>query len=140
MAQPPPLSAQDAATLIAAAFDNAFDKHTTSIAEVVAGTMRQIQRDSQASTANNNSYLKAEETVYTDVWAFTDRLTDLATVQTEEKVKAVWTTCLQATALAWHTTELTDLEKTALSQGSVELICKSLQDRFRTSYSDAVIG
>ncbi|RYC55019.1 hypothetical protein CHU98_g11190 [Xylaria longipes] len=157
MSQPQnqPLSAQDAANLIAAAFE----RHKTDITEVVARTLNQIQRDSPGPAGNGHS-LKAEEvgffnpstkdndgsgavahgkqTIYTDVWAFTDRLSHLAVTHGEEKVKTVWTTCLQATALAWHTTELTDLEKTALRGGTVQLICETLQKRFKKNHSDAL--
>ncbi|KAI0905914.1 hypothetical protein F4823DRAFT_110235 [Ustulina deusta] len=150
----PSLSAEDAANLIAAAFE----RHKSEILELISRALTQVQRDSPAP--GNGSSLKAEEvgffnpsltdrdgsgsiaqgrqTIYTDVWAFTDRLAHLAETHGEDKVKTVWTTCLQATALAWHTTELTDLEKTALRTGNVQLICKSIQDRFKKNHSDAL--
>ncbi|KAI0860388.1 hypothetical protein F4860DRAFT_216690 [Xylaria cubensis] len=65
------------------------------------------------------SVARGKQIIYADVWAFTDRLQHLAASCGEDKVKTVRTTCLQATAFAWHTTELTDLEKTTLRTGTV---------------------
>ncbi|GAW26153.1 putative transposon Ty3-I Gag-Pol polyprotein [Rosellinia necatrix] len=162
MSQPPPpqpLSAEDAATLIAAAFS----RQKSDISQIVAHTIQQMQEGTPASShsgINGNGNLKPEEvgffnpsskdydgsgalsqgkqTIYTDVWAFTDRLRHLAGVHGEAKVNTVWTTCLQATALSWHTTELTDAEKAALRTGTVENICTKLQTRFRRNHSEAL--
>ncbi|KAI0860172.1 hypothetical protein F4860DRAFT_480350 [Xylaria cubensis] len=77
-------------------------------------------------------------TIYTNVHAFTNRLDHLATTRGEQAVKDVWGLCLQGTALHWHTIELSDLERTALSQGDVALIRKTLEDRFKKTKSDAL--
>ncbi|KAI1430791.1 hypothetical protein GGR50DRAFT_698666 [Xylaria sp. CBS 124048] len=149
-----------AADLIAAAFE----RQKSDISQIVAQTIKALQQERAPETPNGTTptrtTLKSEEvgfynpsirdadgsgavasgkqTVYTDVWAFTDRLTHLAAVHGDDKLKAVWTTCLQGTALSWHTTELTDLEKRALQGGDISLICETLQKRFKANHSDAL--
>ncbi|KAI1281036.1 hypothetical protein F5Y07DRAFT_317004 [Xylaria sp. FL0933] len=137
------------------------------VSRTVAATMDSFRQKGNQNGENGNvntntSILKAEEvgffnpsfkdhdgsgavaqgkqTIYTDVWAFTDRLTHLAVTHGEDKVRTVWTTCLQATALSWHTMELTDLEKDALRTGDVKRICTALQNRFKTNHSDALLS
>ncbi|KAI2624532.1 hypothetical protein GGS21DRAFT_541257 [Xylaria nigripes] len=139
------LTPEAAANLIAAAFE----RHKADISEIVTRTMAQIQTEAQPNNTTSPN-LKADEvgyfnpslrddegagvvahgkqSIYTDVWAFTDRLTQLAESVGETK----------ATALAWHSTELTELEKTALHSGSIQLICQTLQKRFKKNHSDAL--
>jgi len=77
-------------------------------------------------------------TIFTDVYAFTERLKHLKETRGELAVKEVWTTCLQSTALNWHATELTNLERTALSQGTVDLVCSTLENHFKRNPSEAL--
>ena len=56
---------------------------------------------------------------YRDVYAFQDRLQDLVPLKGEDKVREVIPTCLRGSALIWHSTELTELEKRGLRNASV---------------------
>ncbi|KAI1820165.1 hypothetical protein F4861DRAFT_543176 [Xylaria intraflava] len=150
------LTPEAAANLIAAAFE----RQNANIAEVVALTMQQIQAAGTHPPAGSGS-LKAEEvgffnpslrdtdgsgtvthgkqTIYTDIWAFTARLKHLTSVHGWPKVQTVWTTCLQAMALQWHSTELTDEERmTYASTPDVELVTTALEKRFKKSHADAL--
>lgn len=59
-------------------------------------------------------------TFYRDVYAFVDRLKDIATIKSSDKVREVLPTCFRGEALIWHSTELTDLEKTLLRTAPLE--------------------
>ncbi|KAI1127019.1 hypothetical protein F5Y10DRAFT_202175 [Nemania abortiva] len=59
-------------------------------------------------------------TIYTNVHVFTNRLRHLAATRGEQVVREVWGLCLQGTALHWHTVELSDLERAALSKGPID--------------------
>jgi len=137
--QPQPLTAADAANLIAAAFEryaqfsNAGNQNGALKADEV-GYFNPSLPDPQETGA----VAQGKQTIYTDVWSFTDRLMDLSRIYGEQKVKAVWITCLQNTALAWHTTELTETDKAALNAGPLFHICDKLQTRFKKNHSDAL--
>lgn len=72
------------------------------------------------------------------MFTFTDCLQHLAATRTEQAVKEVWTTCLQGTALSWHSAELSDLERRGLALGTLDEACGVLQNRFKCNLSDAL--
>lgn len=51
---------------------------------------------------------------YHDVYAFTDRLNDMAIVRGEEELRTVIPQTLRGSALIWHSTELLAVEKEIL--------------------------
>lgn len=53
-------------------------------------------------------------TVYNDVYTFTDRVKYIVTIKGDKVVRLNLIACLRGTAIAWHTTELTDSEKRSL--------------------------
>ncbi|KAF3059633.1 hypothetical protein GL218_04751 [Daldinia childiae] len=77
-------------------------------------------------------------TVFTNIFPFTDRLRQLAVSHGEGNVKAVWINCLQETALAWYSMELTDIEKDALQKLSLDWVIHQLIKAFRKSPSNAL--
>lgn len=48
---------------------------------------------------------------YKDIYAFIDRLKDMAPIKGEDKLRTVIPQCLRGTALIWHSTELSDVQK-----------------------------
>lgn len=56
--------------------------------------------------------------LYRDVYTFIDRLKDMALVRGEDKLRTAIPLCLRGSALIWHTTELSDLEKRLLRSKS----------------------
>lgn len=156
----PPLTLADATSLLL----RGLEAQQTQVATVVARAFDEARRRGGTPTGggegNANSRLKSDEvgyfnptakdmdgtgitssgklTVYTDVYTFTNRLRHLAETRGEQAVKEVWTTCLQSTALSWHSTELTNLERTALSNGNLDLVCSELERQFKRNVSVAL--
>ena len=58
---------------------------------------------------------------YRDVFAFVDRLKDMAPLKGPEKLRTVLPQCLRGAALIWHSTELTDLEKSMIREASLDM-------------------
>ena len=77
-------------------------------------------------------------TFYKDIYAFVDRLKDFVEIKGEEKVREVLPMCFRGESLTWHSTELTDLEKTLLRTASLTAWYDSLIKRFKERASVAV--
>ena len=77
---------------------------------------------------------------YKDVYAFADRLRDLAAIKGLEKVQEVWTTCLRGTAHQWYSSELTMREKNLLRTASIDSIITDLIERFKEQGSVALLA
>ena len=75
---------------------------------------------------------------YKDIYAFVDRLKDVAADKGEDKVRETLTTCFRGEALTWHSAELTDLEKTLLRTADLSVWCDSLIKRFKERATVAV--
>ncbi len=75
---------------------------------------------------------------YRDVYAFIDRLKDLVSLKGEDKTREVLPTCLRGSALIWHSTELTELEKRGLRNASVDEWCETLVEKFKERTSVAL--
>ena len=58
---------------------------------------------------------------YKDIYAFVDRIKDLVELKGEDKVREVLPTCFRGEALTWHSTELTELEKTLLRTATLSV-------------------
>lgn len=71
--------------------------------------------EEEGSIANSERH-----TFYRDVYAFVDRLKNIAAIKSSDKVREVLPTCFCGEALVWHLTELTDLEKTLLRTAPLE--------------------
>ena len=71
--------------------------------------------------------------MYRDVYAFTDACKDLASNKphTETSVKTAIPHCLRGSAKMWYTTELNDLEKLGLRNGSLALWLDTLTNHFK---------
>ena len=77
-------------------------------------------------------------TVYKDVFTFTDCLTDLAKVRSEEKLWEIFPTLLQGSALIWHSTELSDMERDYLRTCPFKALMFQLTKRFKKQASVAL--
>ena len=77
-------------------------------------------------------------TFYKDVYAFVVRLKDVAASKGNDKVRKALPTCFRGEALIWHSTELTELEKTLLRTAPLEAWYDSLTKRFKERASVAV--
>ena len=75
---------------------------------------------------------------YKDIYAFVDRLKDLASIKGDEKIREILPTCFRGEALTWHSTELTDLEKTLLRTADLAVWFDSLVKRFKERATVAV--
>ena len=154
---PRPMTIEEATNLLL----TGFREQRNQVADVVAAAFReQGNRGGTPAGDGGQSRLKSDEvgyfnptardtdgtgitssgkvTVFTDVYAFTNRLRHLGETRGEQAVKEVWTTCLQSTALNWHSTELTNLERTALAGGNLELVCSELERHFKRNPSEAL--
>ena len=95
--------------------------------------------DPNGATKTDTSVVNAGRHVfYRDVYAFQDRLKDLVHSKGEDKVKEVLPTCLRGSALIWHSTELTELEKRGLRNASVDEWCETLVEKFKEKTSVAL--
>jgi hypothetical protein len=77
-------------------------------------------------------------TVYTDVYAFTNRIREIANKKGNQVVQENWTSWLRGEGIVWHTHELSDLERDLLTNASVDKICSALTKRFKESASSAM--
>jgi hypothetical protein len=77
-------------------------------------------------------------TVYTNIYAFTDRLRELAGEKGDKAVQENWTSWLRGEGIGWHTHELSDLERELLANASLDSICSALIKRFKESASSAM--
>ena len=68
---------------------------------------------------------------YRDVYAFTDRLDDMAVIRGEEKLCTVIPQTLRGSALIWHSTELSPTEKRGMRIATVEEWKQALIQRFK---------
>lgn len=75
---------------------------------------------------------------YRDVYAFEDRLKDLVHLKGEDKVREVLPTCFRGSALIWHSTQLTELEKRGLRNFSVGQWCETLVEKFKERTATAL--
>ena len=69
---------------------------------------------------------------YRDVYAFVDRLKDMAATKGDDKVRDVLSTCFRGSAQIWHSMELIDIEKEYLRTARISRICEILITRFKT--------
>ncbi|KAG6124146.1 hypothetical protein E4U12_000152 [Claviceps purpurea] len=74
---------------------------------------------------------KASGVIYKCVFAFTQRLQDMAKTRTEEAIKEVWISCLRGSALEWHSMLLTPAERESLHHAPLSQICTALINKFR---------
>jgi hypothetical protein len=72
--------------------------------------------------------------IYTDVYAFTDRLKHLASIHTEARIREAFSTCIRGSALHWHSTELTDFERQCITVADITEINKLLIQRFKNTH------
>ncbi|KAK2034141.1 hypothetical protein LX32DRAFT_441932 [Colletotrichum zoysiae] len=77
-------------------------------------------------------------TVYTDVYAFTDRLTDLAASRGDAAIREIWTQCLQGSALVWYSQILTPADRDLYRTATINTITAKLLERFKPHYGDAM--
>ncbi|KAK1963004.1 hypothetical protein LY78DRAFT_585581, partial [Colletotrichum sublineola] len=77
-------------------------------------------------------------TVYTDIYAFTDRLNDLAASRGDAPVREVWTQCLQGSALVWYSQVLTAADRELYRGAPMTAITAKLMERFKPHYGDAM--
>jgi hypothetical protein len=77
-------------------------------------------------------------TVYTNIYAFTNRLRELASKKGDKAVQDNWTTWLRGEAIAWHTHELSDLERELLTNVSLDGLLNALIKRFKELASSAM--
>lgn len=68
---------------------------------------------------------------YKDVYAFVDRLKDVALLKGDDKLRNILPQCLRGTALIWHSTELSDMEKNMLREASMKFWHDALIERFK---------
>lgn len=68
---------------------------------------------------------------YRDVYAFVDRLKDMEQIKGEEKLRSVVPQCLRGSALIWHSTELSEMEKTLLRRADLVAWYETLITRFK---------
>ena len=110
------------------------------------------------SGAGGNSHLKPEDigffdnlfvcegplgtennrTVFRDIYVFVDRLKDMAATKGENKVVEALPLCLRGGALAWHTDELSELNKSLLRRADLQSWVETLIKRFKEQSSVAV--
>ncbi|PYH40031.1 uncharacterized protein BP01DRAFT_387710 [Aspergillus saccharolyticus JOP 1030-1] len=77
---------------------------------------------------------------YKDVNVFVDRVRDVVKYRGEKLVKSNLQACLRGTALTWFTSGMSELEKSMISEASLENgWLKGLLDRFRPSPSAALL-
>lgn len=158
-----PLSAEAAVAMMNAAMDAQRRNINQDIATLIAEAFRRNDeaRPAPAANAGNNAMIlkpadvglfnpeakdpqhlgmvsDGKMTVYTDVWAFTDRLKDLAATKDDNQVRSVWTQCLQGTALLWYSQVLTDADRELLRTASIAAISSKLLERFKPHYGDAM--
>ena len=120
-------------------------------AATVNGTPAQLKADDvgffdpsyedpkESNSKNENPVINAGRHVfYRDVYAFVDRLKDLVHLKGEDKVREVLPTCFRGSALIWHSTELTELEKRGLRNASVEEWSETLTEKFKERTSVAL--
>ncbi len=68
---------------------------------------------------------------YRDIYAFVDRLKDMMNLRGEDKLRAVLPQCFRGSALIWHSTELSDMEKDLLRQASLSSWYQAMINRFK---------
>lgn len=68
---------------------------------------------------------------YRDVYAFVDRLKDMAPLRDEPKLRTALVQCLRGSALIWHSMELSDLEKQLLKNADLDSWYGALIHRFK---------
>lgn len=68
---------------------------------------------------------------YRDIYVFVDRLKDMAPLRGEDKLRIVIPQCLRGSAIVWHTTELSEMEKGFLRTATVAQWESALLHRFK---------
>ena len=68
---------------------------------------------------------------YRDVYVFIDRLKDMAPLRGEDRLRIVIPQCLRGSAIIWHTTELSEMEKAYLRTATVAQWESALTHRFK---------
>lgn len=78
--------------------------------------------------------------MFRDVYAFTERLKDLACSRSngDAVVTSLITLCLNGRALGWHAVELPEHKRIQLRHASLEEWCTTLINRFKIPTSDAL--
>ena len=84
--------------------------------------------DSEIATVSKDVY-------YRSVMLFIERVRDMATIKGAQLVQINLNTCLRGSALAWYTSELSNLERIGLrnDENGVEEWCQALKNRFKES-------
>lgn len=68
---------------------------------------------------------------YRDVYAFVDRLKDMEQIKGEEKLRSVVPQCLRGSAPNWHSTELSEMEKSLLRRADLDAWYETLITCFK---------
>lgn len=63
---------------------------------------------------------EGKKVFYQDVYAFVDRLKDMEQIKGEKKLQSVVPQCLRGSAPIWHSTELSEMEKSLLRQADLD--------------------
>ena len=75
---------------------------------------------------------------YRDIYAFVDRIKDIAAIHGADKTKEAIPTCFRGEALIWHTMELSEIEKDIVRTASIEQWITILIKRFKKRTSEAL--
>ncbi|POS75390.1 hypothetical protein DHEL01_v206212 [Diaporthe helianthi] len=162
-----PLTAEDAATLIATAMQQLRNQQNQDFAQIMAAAFAHApvpQIHVQPANVNGvnggegRSSLRPADvgffcprkhygsgvwsdgkiTKYFDVFHFIERLRHIERLYSEDDVRRVWSQCLLDDALEWHSHVLTDNDRRLLETATVQAICDKLKARFAKSFSDAM--
>ena len=88
--------------------------------------------DFEYENSNNSLIINVDRHVfYRDVYAFTNRLRNLASLRENDKLRIVISQCLRDSALIWHFMKLFDVEKMLLRKASLNFWCIALITRFK---------
>jgi hypothetical protein len=114
------------ATIVAAAFAQQAQQQpaaatVTAQPDVLrAEEVRLFNPDVEDSDLNAVIVTEGRYTIYKDVFTFTDRLSHIAAVRSEAKVRELFPTLLRGSALIWHSTELSEMERDHMRTCSIE--------------------
>ena len=93
------------------------------------------------ATKSTDSIVNIDKHVfYRDVYAFTNKLKDMTTIKSDNKLRTVISQCLREFVLIWHSIELTDLKKEMLRDASLTMWYNVMIKRFKKRTSIALIN
>jgi hypothetical protein len=87
---------------------------------------------------DGDMFTQGKEVWFKDVYLFTERVRDVAQIKGEDVLKTNIPACLRGTALAWYTTELSNLERQGLRAGTLETFLTELTLRFQEAQDVAL--